>query len=321
MQKSNDKAEKIIRSGYSYSQSDSRGKARIIKRWAVLGGFFFILNICFIIVICVHSNMKESEETVVMVQGAETEAQNVKDKPDTDSVKGLTDKGDKHSGKDDKKNQSDGKDETKKRVYLTFDDGPSENTEKILDILKKYDVQATFFAIGKDDDFSKEMYKRIVDEGHTLGMHSYSHDYSKIYKTKKAFFNDFEKIEKLLYDVTGETPVYYRFPGGTSNTISKVSMKTLIKGLTKRGNVYFDWNAMSGDASGKDLTKKQMINNVLRDVEIHNTSVVLMHDAADKEKTVAMLPALLDKLKKMKVSILPIDEDTPLVQHVKADAR
>lgn len=319
MEKSKDKTEKIIESGYSFSENDSNNNTRIIKRWAVLGGFFFILNICFILFICVHSKLQGPKDAVVMVEGAEAEAQSVNDKSEADSNKELTDKGDGQTDKSGKNEQADK--ETGKRVYLTFDDGPSNNTEEILDILSKHHVKATFFVIGKDDDYSKKLYKRIVEEGHTLGMHSYSHDYSKIYTDKKAFFKDYDKLEKLLNDVTGVTPAYYRFPGGTSNTISKVPMKTLIKEMNKRGTVYFDWNAMSGDANGKDLTKRQMINNVLKDVEIHNTSVVLMHDAGNKDKTVAMLPALLNKLKKLKVSILPIDENTPLVQHVKADTK
>ena len=320
MRKSQDDTKKIIESGYNFSQNGDKEKTSVIKRWAVLGVFFFILNICFIIGICFNRKVQGPKDTAVMVQGAENEAEHAElDKEQSGSKVNQQDKKDKVDKQTDKQHQTSKKDNVNKRVYLTFDDGPSKNTEKVLDILKEYDVHATFFVIGKEDEFSKSMYKRIVEEGHTLGMHSYSHKYNEIYESKKAFFQDYRKIKKLLYDVTGVRPVYYRFPGGTSNTISKVSMKSLASGLTKRGSVYFDWNAMSGDATGKDLTKKQMINNVLKDVEIHNTSVVLMHDASEKDKTVEMLPDLLKKLKKMKVDILPIDGDTPLVQHVKVD--
>lgn len=317
MRKSQDDTEKIIESGYSFSKSDDKEKAGVVKRWAVLGGFFFILNICFIVGICFNRRVQGPKDTAVMVQGAESEAEFAELKKEQSGSK--VNKKDKVDKQTDKHHQTSKKDNVNKRVYLTFDDGPSKNTEKILGILKEYDVHATFFVIGKEDDFSKSMYKRIVEEGHTLGMHSYSHKYNEIYQSKKAFFQDYRKIKKLLYEVTGQRPVYYRFPGGTSNTISKVSMKSLASGLTKRGSVYFDWNAMNGDATGKDLTKKQMINNVLEDVKIHNTSVVLMHDTADKNKTVEMLPDLLGELKKMKVDVLPIDGDTPLVQHVKVE--
>lgn len=319
MRKSQDDTEKIIESGYSFSKDDHKEKVGVIKRWAVLGVFFFILNICFIVGICFNRRVQGPKDTVAMVQGAESEAELAElNKEQSGSKVNKKDKVDKPTEKD---RQTSKKDNMNKRIYLTFDDGPSKNTEKILGILKEYDVHATFFVIGKEDEFSKSMYKRIVEEGHTLGMHSYSHKYNEIYESKKAFFQDYRKIKKLLYDVTGERPVYYRFPGGTSNTISKVSMKSLASGLMKRGSVYFDWNAMNGDATGKDLTKKQMINNVLKDVEIHNTSVVLMHDTADKNKTVEMLPDLLGKLKKMKVDVLPIDGDTPLVQHVKVEEK
>ena len=100
---------------------------------------------------------------------------------------------------------------TGRKVYLTFDDGPGRNTEKILDILKEKGVKATFFVTGKTDDFSKEMYKRIVEEGHTLGMHSYSHVYDEIYSSETAFERDLDKIYDYLYEVTREHSKYYRF--------------------------------------------------------------------------------------------------------------
>lgn len=330
MGKSKDETEKIIENGYGFSHVGKKKNAGIIKRWAVLGGFFLVLNICFILVICANHAIKSKEETVVMIQGAETEVETAKKegvKPDgkkknPDKVEDEQQPGKKTDKTSDKPNTKSNMSSIRnvKRVYLTFDDGPSKNTEKVLDILKKYKVKATFFVIGKEDDYSQKMYKRIVEEGHTLGMHSYSHDYKQIYKSKEAFFKDYDKIHKLLKRVTGEDVKYYRFPGGTSNTLSDVPMKTLIKGMNKRKAEYFDWNVMNGDATGKNLTKKQMLNNVLKDVEVHNTSVVLMHDGAGKDKTVEMLPDLLKALKRMKTSVLPIDEDTPLVQHVKKDS-
>lgn len=99
------------------------------------------------------------------------------------------------------------------KVYLTFDDGPSSNTAAILDTLAQYNVKATFFVVGKEDEESQEMYKRIVNEGHTLGMHSYSHKYSVIYDSLENFEDDFTKIQNYLYDITGEDCHYYSFPG------------------------------------------------------------------------------------------------------------
>ena len=114
------------------------------------------------------------------------------------------------------------------KVYLTFEDGPSDNTGEILDILAQYDVKATFFVVGKEDEESKALYQRIVDEGHTLGMHSYSNKYSQIYQSDEAFEEDFERLRDELHQVTGVNSIYYRFPGGSSNQISNVPMSDFI---------------------------------------------------------------------------------------------
>lgn len=203
-----------------------------------------------------------------------------------------------------------------KKVYLTFDDGPSQNTEKVLEILKEYDVKATFFVIGKTDDFSKKMYKKIYDSGHTLAMHSYTHQYQTIYKTLGAYKKDLTQLSDLLYDVTGERPKYVRFPGGSSNTVSKISMKEVIRYVDDQGLKYFDWNVINGDATGKKLTEKQMVSNVISGVNTYENSVVLMHDCAGKEMTVETLPEVLKRLKKMKTTILPINDTTVPVQHL-----
>lgn len=108
------------------------------------------------------------------------------------------------------------------KVYLTFDDGPADNTDAILKVLKKYNVKATFFVVGKTDEYSKKMYQRIVDEGHTLGLHSYSHKYSEIYQNLNSYKNDLTKLSDLIYDVTGVRSRYVRFPGGSSNQVSDV---------------------------------------------------------------------------------------------------
>ena len=108
-----------------------------------------------------------------------------------------------------------------KKVYLTFDDGPSDHTAQILDILKKHKVKATFFVVGKETEYAKKMYQRIVLEGHTLAMHSYSHNYDQIYANVGAFSKDLMKLQKYLYDLTDVKPYIYRFPGGSSNHCAK----------------------------------------------------------------------------------------------------
>lgn len=219
-----------------------------------------------------------------------------------------------NSYKTDKENLADESDIRK--VYLTFDDGPSSNTGKILDILDDYNVKATFFVNGRTDKHSIKMYKRIVNEGHTIGMHSYTHRYNQVYASRKAFEKDFFRIRKLIYDTTGVKSVYYRFPGGSSNKVSNTNISDLISFLDKEKVTYFDWNVMSGDAVSNELKSSQIIENVMSDVVKYKTSVVLMHDAANKNSTVAALPALIQKLQKEGDLLLPIDKDTRLIQHV-----
>ena len=203
------------------------------------------------------------------------------------------------------------------KVYLTFDDGPSEYTEQILDILDEYNVKATFFVIGKEDDESLRLYKEIVDRGHTLGMHSYSHKYSEIYRSKDAFVKDFEKIYTLLTDATGVEPLFYRFPGGSSNTVSKVDLHICTEYLKSIGIIYFDWNVMSGDANTNGVPVEDLIYNSTADIETRVTSVVLLHDTATKETTVEALPTIIEKILAMEdTAILPITTSTELVQHI-----
>ena len=206
------------------------------------------------------------------------------------------------------------------KVYLTFDDGPSSNTATILDTLAKYNVKATFFVIGKEDDTSKELYKRIVAEGHTLGMHSYTHKYSEIYKSLDGFKSDFSRIQNPLYDVTGEECTYYRFPGGSSNQVSNTDMKEFISYLNSQGITYFDWNVSSGDATSQAYTADELVENVVGDVVKYKTSVVLMHDSETKPATVEALGPMIEALNGLGAQILPIDGDTTAIQHVTADS-
>lgn len=206
------------------------------------------------------------------------------------------------------------------KVYLTFEDGPSENTEAILDILAQYNVKATFFVVGKEDEDSQELYKRIVEEGHTLGMHSYSNKYSQIYQSKDAFEEDFNRLRDELYQVTGVESIYYRFPGGSSNQISNVPMSDFIHYLNEQGVIYYDWNISAGDAASNAYSAEEIVANVVDDVVKYKTSVVLLHDESDKSTTVEALAPIIEALNEMGAEILPIDEDTSVIQYVKADS-
>lgn len=200
-------------------------------------------------------------------------------------------------------------------VYLTFDDGPSENTPEILSILKKHGVKATFFVTGKESDEAKKWYGQIVADGHTLGMHSYSHRYSTIYESVDAFAADFTKLRDYLEDITGVKCQFYRFPGGSSNQVSNTDMNEFIDYLGEQGITYYDWNVVCGDATSQIYTADELVQNVMTDVVKYKYSVVLMHDAADKDSTVEALEKMLQKLEEMDVQILPITEDAQVIHH------
>lgn len=208
---------------------------------------------------------------------------------------------------------------SERQVYLTFDDGPSSNTDQILDILKEYDVKATFFVVGKTDERSVKAYQRIVDEGHTLAMHSYSHKYDEIYESKEAFAKDLNSLQEYLYETTGVWPRIYRFPGGSSNTVSKVDMQELIEYLTDIGITYFDWNVASGDAVSRTLPAETIVSNCLSGIEKQKESVILMHDASNKGTTVEALPRIIEAIQERgDTGILPITDETVPVQHIAA---
>ena len=203
-----------------------------------------------------------------------------------------------------------------RKVALTFDDGPSEHTNEILDILDDYGIKATFFVVGKEDEASLAAYQRIVDEGHTIAMHSYSHKYSDIYSSLDAFQTDLERIQNLIYDTTGVECRYYRFPGGSSNKVSNTDMSAYISYLNAQGITYYDWNVSSGDATTQAFTADELVENVMTDVVKYKTSVVLLHDSTAKTTTVQALPAMIEALQQSGAVILPIDEDTTVIQHV-----
>ena len=204
-----------------------------------------------------------------------------------------------------------------RKVYLTFDDGPSSNTGKILDILAEYDVKATFFVVGKEDEKYKALYNRIVEEGHTLGMHSYSHKYDEIYQSVDSYAQDLSKLQEFLYDTTGVWCRYCRFPGGSSNTVSRVDMKELIAYLDEQDITYFDWNIASGDASSSYISADAILYNCIQQIPKFDECIILMHDASNKSTTVQALPALIEKIQAMEdTMIVPITEDTELIQHI-----
>lgn len=189
-----------------------------------------------------------------------------------------------------------------KICYLTFDDGPSSNTLKILDVLKKYNAKATFFVTGNASaNTKKEVFPRIVAEGHAIGIHTYSHEYSEVYASEDAFFKDFYKIRDEIFNYTGVKTNLSRFPGGSNNTVSrkhggKDIMHRLVDSVTEKGFVFFDWNVSSGDATSTPATTNQIINTVVKNSKNYNNAVVLCHDALAKKATAAAVEEIIIQL-------------------------
>ncbi len=184
-----------------------------------------------------------------------------------------------------------------KVAYLTFDDGPSDLTPQVLKILADNDVKATFFVIGRSDEQSKKRMKEIIDQGHTIGMHTYTHNYKQIYASPTAFFSDLSKLSDLITDATGVKPQVIRFAGGSVNSYNKTIARPVANELTRRGYTYFDWNVSAGDAE-KGATAQSIYQNTVNETLRFEKAVVLFHDASTKHDTVKELPRIIETLKK-----------------------
>ena len=185
-----------------------------------------------------------------------------------------------------------------KNVYLTFDDGPSANTGKILDILKKEGIKATFFVTGCNQAYNYNI-ARAAKEGHTIALHTYTHQYS-IYSSEETYFNDLNQISNMVENLTGIKSHFIRFPGGSSNTVSanynRGIMGRLSREVTKKGYKYFDWNCSSGDASGNTVPKDVIVRGATSCGQ--DNVMILFHDSEPKTTTVAALPEIINYYKK-----------------------
>lgn len=180
--------------------------------------------------------------------------------------------------------------------YLTFDDGPSPTTEKILDVLAEEKIKATFFVTGKSSELHPETLKRIVGEGHTIGVHTYSHEYVDIYESVENFLQDFDKMYSAIVEITGVAPQVFRFPGGSINVYNTKTYTAIIAEMTRRGFVFYDWNVAASDAVKGGLSKQQVVQNVLSSAYGYDRIIVLMHDRLENGSTVAALPDIIHSL-------------------------
>lgn len=198
-------------------------------------------------------------------------------------------------------------DEEKKIIYLTFDDGPSPRTSEILDVLKEYNIPATFFVVCSEKDSDRDLIVRAAAEGHTIGVHSASHAYNKIYKSVDSFLADFEICFNYIYKITDTAPTIFRFPGGSVNSYNKAIRTPLTQEMKRRGFTYFDWNVSAGDAE-KGSSVDRIVQNILNGCKKHKESVVLLHDSGGKKDTVTALKQVLPQLIKEGYSFKNLDE-------------
>lgn len=193
-----------------------------------------------------------------------------------------------------------------KVVCLTFDDGPSANTDRILEVLDEYGVKATFFVVGKTGQEDQRRMRDIVAAGHTLAIHSWSHDYGTIYASVEGFLEDFNRLYEWIYEVTGIYPQIFRFPGGSVNGYNRGIYQEIIAEMTRRGFVYFDWNASAQDATVKPLASDAIAANCLKGIGKEEV-VVLAHDSAARSTTVDALPQIIEGYRAEGYAFLPLD--------------
>ena len=212
----------------------------------------------------------------------------------------------------------DGSNGAKGVIYLTFDDGPTtSSTPKILDILSKKGVKATFFILNYGSDGEK-LVKREYAEGHTVAIHGYSHKYEEIYQSVDTYMNNITKLQEKIKQSIGYNSTITRFPGGSSNTISKrysVGIMTkLCKEVVDRGYKYFGWNVDSEDAGGAK-SADDVYNNVTKRIKLSRSNVVLMHDFSGNNKTINALERIIDYGINNGYTFKAITESTPMVTH------
>jgi peptidoglycan/xylan/chitin deacetylase (PgdA/CDA1 family) len=204
----------------------------------------------------------------------------------------------------------------KKVVYLTFDDGPSANTEKILDILKKYGVKATFFVTGNGQAHN-DMIVREDEEGHTVGIHTYSHNYAAVYASEDAYWQDLNALSDMVEQLIGKKPMVVRLPGGSSNMVSTQYSEGIMTKITAElidaGYQYFDWNADSTDASGNNVAVDKIVANATAcSADVCN---ILFHDTDAKDTTVEALPQIIQYYKDQGYVFLPLTAESTPVHH------
>lgn len=197
-----------------------------------------------------------------------------------------------------------------KTMYLTFDDGPSEeNTARVLDVLKERNIKATFFLVGENVQKHPEVAKRIVEEGHTIGIHCNNHDYDALYASVDSYIEDFEAAQQIILETTGVEAKIFRFPGGSVNNHNKAVREEIIKEMTEKGYIYYDWNASLEDAVRK-VEPEELIATGVETTLGRKKVIMLAHDVV--YNTGICLEDLLDSLPEYQM--MPLTEDVEPIQ-------
>ncbi|MBR3840336.1 MAG: polysaccharide deacetylase [Erysipelotrichales bacterium] len=209
--------------------------------------------------------------------------------------------------------------DTGKIAYLTFDDGPTDLTPKVLDVLAEYNVKATFFIKGVMIKYHPDLLNRIVEEGHTLGNHTVTHKYEEIYTSTEALKAEILENNRRILEQTGVVVTAFRFPGGSSNsmfaTYSDEPLENWLNLIDDLGMEYYDWNVSSLDATGTLKTPDEIYNAVISGCGNSSQVTVLMHDVNTNTSTLEALPRIIETLQEMGYSIQPITSTSKPVQH------
>lgn len=207
-----------------------------------------------------------------------------------------------------------------KVCYLTFDDGPSQYTEQNLDILTRYNAHATYFVVGNAIKVYPSKLQKIINQGSVIALHTYTHEWLDVYSTDEGYFNDLYAVQDLVYQWTGIKTYLMRFPGGSSNTISRrynkepKIMSRLTKAVEEKGFTYFDWNADSNDATGNGVAVEKLIASVKNEA-VSEKVCLLMHDTDTKGTTVEALPQILEYLQGQGYRFEVLSETSPTFHH------
>ena len=260
----------------------ARRRKKIIRFCVAWGALIAVIILVIVLLVsciksCSASSQKASEETTTE-ETLETETETTTEEETTTSSVEALHEWDGVTAEEMIENG-----DATKVVFLTFDDGPGENTSRLLDILAKYDVKVTFFCVGWQEEYFDNI-TRAYNEGHTIAVHSFLHTYEIIYTDTQTFWDDNQKMKDIIVERTGAEPDLMRFPGGSSNHVSasycEGIMTTLTEQTESKGYEYVDWNVSSGDGGATDVTA-EVYQNVIDGIEAHDISVVLMHDSHD----------------------------------------